>query len=153
MDMSLSKLWEKWWRTGKPGMLQSLGLQGIWHDWVTEQQQMIPVWTVILTKGSSCSGHPDLKIVGVLSLLQRQSPVWLPTFYGPWTSPLLLSVSGINGFCFFKISDWVKQLLGSLTSLPQRWVLWPLPMARNDWIYLTPIISWDYLQQLLVLEQ
>ena len=34
MDMSLSKL-QEWW-TGKPGMLQSLGLQGVWHNWATE---------------------------------------------------------------------------------------------------------------------
>ena len=37
MDMGLSKLW-RWWRTGKPGVLQSVGLQRVGHDWVTEQQ-------------------------------------------------------------------------------------------------------------------
>ena len=26
------------WRTGKPGLLQSMGSQGVGHDWVTEQQ-------------------------------------------------------------------------------------------------------------------
>ena len=34
MDISLSKLWELWW-TEKPGMLQSMGLQKVGHDWVT----------------------------------------------------------------------------------------------------------------------
>ena len=29
----------RWWRTGKPGMLQSMGLQRIRHDSVNEQQQ------------------------------------------------------------------------------------------------------------------
>ena len=33
MDMSLSKLQE----TGKPGMLQSMGSQRLWHNWATEQ--------------------------------------------------------------------------------------------------------------------
>ena len=28
----------RWWRTGKPGMLQSVGLQRVGHDWGTEQQ-------------------------------------------------------------------------------------------------------------------
>ena len=28
----------RWWRTGKPGVLPSMGLQGLRHDWVTEQQ-------------------------------------------------------------------------------------------------------------------
>ena len=35
MDMSLSKLWSWWW-TGKPGVLQSMGLQSVGHDWATE---------------------------------------------------------------------------------------------------------------------
>ena len=29
----------RYWRTGKPGVLQSMGSQRIGHDWVTEQQQ------------------------------------------------------------------------------------------------------------------
>ena len=32
-----------WWWTGKPGMLQSMGLQKVGHDWVTELN-----WVVIL---------------------------------------------------------------------------------------------------------
>ena len=35
LEMSLSKLWELV-MTGKPGMLQSMGLQIVGHDWVTE---------------------------------------------------------------------------------------------------------------------
>ena len=35
MDMSLSKLWGRWW-TGKPGMLQSMELQRVRHNWATE---------------------------------------------------------------------------------------------------------------------
>ena len=35
MDMSLSKLWS-WWRTGKPGVLQSMRLQRFGYDWATE---------------------------------------------------------------------------------------------------------------------
>ena len=29
----------RWWGTGRPFMLQSMGLQGVGHIWVTEQQQ------------------------------------------------------------------------------------------------------------------
>ena len=29
----------RWWRTGKPGVLQCMGSQKVGHDWVTEQQQ------------------------------------------------------------------------------------------------------------------
>ena len=35
MDMSLSKL-RRWWRTGKPGVLQSMGSQKVGYDWATE---------------------------------------------------------------------------------------------------------------------
>ena len=35
MDMSLSKLWEWWW-TGRPGVLQSMGLQRVGHGRGTE---------------------------------------------------------------------------------------------------------------------
>ena len=31
----------RWWGTGRPGVLQSRGLQTVRHDWVTEQQ---PQW-------------------------------------------------------------------------------------------------------------
>ena len=35
MDMSLNKLW-RWWRTGKPAIVQSTGSQRVRHDWETE---------------------------------------------------------------------------------------------------------------------
>ena len=38
MDMNLDKLWELV-RTGKPGILQSVGSQSFRHDLVTEQQE------------------------------------------------------------------------------------------------------------------
>ena len=40
MDMSLSKLWELGW-TGRPGVLQSMGLQRVGHDWTTELTELI----------------------------------------------------------------------------------------------------------------
>ena len=33
-----------WWRTGKPGMLQSMGVSKSWTDWVTEKQQQSYMW-------------------------------------------------------------------------------------------------------------
>ena len=30
----------RWWRTGKPGVLQSMGLERVRHNWATEQQQL-----------------------------------------------------------------------------------------------------------------
>ena len=37
MDMSLS-VSGRWWRTGKPRVLPSMGSQRVRHDWATEQQ-------------------------------------------------------------------------------------------------------------------
>ena len=34
----------RWWRTGKPGMLQSMGSQRVGYDWVTAQQQHNISW-------------------------------------------------------------------------------------------------------------
>ena len=47
----------KWWRTGEPGVLQSLGSQKVGHNWVTEQQQQIN------TKGSPSSFIQALKLL------------------------------------------------------------------------------------------
>ena len=38
VDVNLFKLQEIYRGTGRPGMLQSLGSQGVGHDLVTEQQ-------------------------------------------------------------------------------------------------------------------
>ena len=38
MDMSLANS-GRWWRTGNPGVLQSMGSQRVRHDWESEQQQ------------------------------------------------------------------------------------------------------------------
>ena len=31
----------RWWRTGEPGVLQSMGLQRVGHNWAAEQQQHV----------------------------------------------------------------------------------------------------------------
>ena len=50
MDISLSKL-RRWWKTGKPGMLQSMQSQILRHKWGTEQQkdkETLFLWTLML---------------------------------------------------------------------------------------------------------
>jgi len=39
-----------WWRTGKPGMLQSVGLKRVRDDWVTEQQQQSSCSRILLAE-------------------------------------------------------------------------------------------------------
>ena len=38
-----------WWWTGKPGVLQFMGLQRVWHDWVTELN-----WIALQNVGVFC---------------------------------------------------------------------------------------------------
>ena len=37
----------RWWRTGKPGMLQSMGSQRVGRDWVTEQQGYLTTYNTL----------------------------------------------------------------------------------------------------------
>ena len=55
MDISLSKIWSWWW-TGKPGVLQSMGLQRVWHNWETELN-----WYII--ESLSCTQYCKLTIL------------------------------------------------------------------------------------------
>ena len=69
MDMSLSKLWERWWRTGKPGMLQSMGLQSrTWlRDWTitnNEQQRISNCSSTHVKKDHPCSTKIALYLCG-----------------------------------------------------------------------------------------
>ena len=52
----------RWWRTGKPGVLQSMGSQRAGHDWATEQQQKLPKPTPEY-KLYSCICYMCLKIL------------------------------------------------------------------------------------------
>ena len=48
MDWIWAHFWSWWW-TGKPGMLQSMGLQRVGHDWVTELTDwLIYNWVILL---------------------------------------------------------------------------------------------------------
>ena len=35
-----------WWWTRRPGVLQSMGLQRVWHDWATELNHQHTVWVL-----------------------------------------------------------------------------------------------------------
>ena len=44
------------WRTGKPGMLQSMGSQRVRHEWVAEQQQSVKLKALESTTTNKASG-------------------------------------------------------------------------------------------------
>ena len=61
-----------WWWTGRPGVLQSMGLQGVGHDWVTElnwtnilfslAEILSPLFTAWKTNKQSPNSYLPLKI-------------------------------------------------------------------------------------------
>ena len=57
-----------WWWTGRPGMLQSLALQRVGHDWATELN-----WTCFILSHRSCM----LYFFGLSAILIG----WFPLFY------------------------------------------------------------------------
>ena len=52
-----------WWRTGKPGVLLSMGSQRVTHNWATEQQQQAWGWHIWAKIGllKSCTTHLTVK--------------------------------------------------------------------------------------------
>ena len=66
----------RYWRTGKPAVLQSMGSQGFRHDWVTEQQWQCSMWD--LGSHVPCIGSSGVLITGP----PRKSPLLFSfTFY------------------------------------------------------------------------
>ena len=58
MDMGLVDS-GNWWWTGRPGVLQFMGLQIVWHDWVTELNWKIwglPCWLGGKESACQCRG-------------------------------------------------------------------------------------------------
>jgi len=68
MDMSLSKLWGTWWRTGKPGMLQFMGSQRVRYDRATDHS---PLFTFFFATGGSRAAFVDTLVL-LLSIRCRQ---------------------------------------------------------------------------------
>ena len=66
LQMQWTWVWvhsRSWWWTGKPGMLQSIGLKRVRHDWATE-------WTELNVRGSSILWSMNASVSG-------QMPLWV----------------------------------------------------------------------------
>ena len=97
------KVWAssgRWWRTGRPGMLQSVGSQRVGHDWTTEQQLLSP-WAIQLWS-PVCIWNSTTKISTIAM------PSWL------LRNTLL---EGLYRHCFCSAALFLKRI--SLKSLSQ----------------------------------
>ena len=72
---------QRWWRTGKPGMLRSMGSQRIRQDLVTQQQFMPETNTKAPTyytiNGISEKAHDSWDCPRILMDLSTSSPCWV----------------------------------------------------------------------------
>ena len=75
-----------WWWTGRPGVLQVMGLQRVGHDWATELN-----WTELSTHGQTLTRLLKLETMFMNRVLKIFLPVssWLPapefSHTTPWT--------------------------------------------------------------------
>ena len=90
----------RWWRTGKPGVLSSMGSQRVGHDWATEQQLML-----INLSGS----------LGTAGGVRRNSFIHSPNIFGASASvgPVLCiwnsSVNKTHGTCRAYLGTDIKE--------------------------------------------
>ena len=61
----------RWWKTGKPGVLQSMGLQRVRHNWATEQQERLWASQVAPVVKNLPANAGDLRDVGLIPGLGR----------------------------------------------------------------------------------
>ena len=94
-----------WWRTGKPGVLQSMGLQRVRHNWVTEPNEAIKSWSTNITQKVSrnCKNYRTV------------------------------SESGANALNFDHITQlgWESDQKGKLRQQAQHWVTCAKPYNRK----------------------
>ena len=77
---------ERWQRTGKPGILQSMGSQIVGHDWVTELKYTgYVLWASLvaqLVKKSACKARDSDSFPGPGRFPWRRDKLLTPVFLG-----------------------------------------------------------------------
>ena len=74
----------RWWWTGKPGVLQSMGLQRVGHDWTTENQQVmgragihweisINIYTLLYIKENLLCSTGNSTQYSVMAYIEKES--------------------------------------------------------------------------------
>ena len=99
----------RWWRTGKPGMLQSTGLQGVRYNWATKQHDTRSgfIWASLVAqlvkKVLLQSGRPGFNPwVGKIPWKRERLPTpvfWPGQFHGP-VHGVTKSQTQLNDFRF-----------------------------------------------------
>ena len=106
----------RWWRTGKPGVLQSIRLQRVWYGWVTEQLGFCSLLTDLWMVWGGGFRFVHVQLWLLLSAAQHVCtalwPPW-PQEGSSWLSPLFLSVKLLTALLFglLLLVSWSYELL------------------------------------------
>ena len=112
-----------WWWTGKPSVLQSMGLQRVWHDWATELNWTFPK--------------------------QNQSRIKIcsSSVYKQWPNPLdYNALSGELSSLFWtvirNIQTSVPTFIFFLVSFSIQYFLWHLAVENMSWNNCCKRVNW-----------
>ena len=125
----------RWWRTGKPGMLQSVGLQRVRHDWETEQQHypilcichiLFTHWWTLKLLPLRCSDSATVNI-------SVQISVWVLAFRSLGYIPKH-GIAGLYGNSMFKFWG-TAMLCYTILHSHQQWreILFLHVLAPDSW--------------------
>ena len=124
MDMSLSKL-GSWWWTGKPGVLQCMGLQRVRHDWATELIRLWLAWDdtslwfeLYFSNNEWCWASPPVFISHLYVFFGeiRRQNIFFNYYYFYWR---IIALQYFAVFC--QTSTWISHrytYIPSLLNLP-----------------------------------
>ena len=125
----------KWWRTGKLGLLQCVGLQGLRHDWVTEQWVLCS-WrwrsSIQLAKrrpGADCGWDHQLHFAKFRLKLKKVGKTTRPFRYDLNQIPYAYTVEVTNRFKGLDQVDSMRNYGWRFITLYRRW--WPKPSPRK----------------------
>ena len=158
--------WEnsrRWWGTGRPGMLQSMGSQRVGHNWMNEQQQqeintktlnnITGQFWVKMTQYESVFNFASNSFTSILSLVSAWRPDWASSQHGGLKTAELLtgflralmSVSREPHRALVLLwASLVAQLVKNLLAMWETWVWslgWEDPLEKGKATH-SSILAW-----------
>ena len=130
MELLTQWVWansRRWWRTGKPGDLQSMGLQRIGHYWVTDQQQK-PSLVAQMVKNLSAMKETWVPSLGQEDLLEKGMATHSSIL--AWEIPWTEEPGGLHSMGSQRVRyDWVTNTLPF--SFPLYFFIWRIFPLQN----------------------
>ena len=129
-----------WWWTGRPGMLQSMGLQRVRHDWATELN-----WTELAFPFSRGSMSPALQVDSLPTELSKKPQILGYSKENTWATVNLQHVTHklLSWFWLIKVESclWIhpREMPNFSRTTKFHWTLQPesfLPGFQKVYVYL-----------------